>query len=148
MSAQSADNVQLRIGMVFSFTNDRINNGVKLNNNLIEVGYINKVVGENESTDPTRVNSHFVVEHVKITTNKPKHSASYENEEYPRIYARRLNEDDSYNPTGELIVFYNKYGFDSFLSGYLTRLHKVMRRIVTFVDSVEGEDLLLANIIE
>jgi len=148
MSAQCADNIQLRIGMVFSFTQDRINNGIKLNDNLVEVGHLTKVVHENESNDPTRINSLFVVEHVKITTDKPKHSVSYAEEEYPRVYARRLNEDGSYNPNGELIVFYNKYGFDSFLSGYLTRLHKVMRRIVTFVDSVEGEDLSLANIIE
>lgn len=131
-------NTPIRIGTVFSFTGVRINNGKRINNFVIEVGHTLPTTGIDSANDDTRMNAKYVVEHVKYIHKDDILEASFNSDEYlPRVYARKLNLDGTYNPNEELITFYTAYGASSFLSPFLMNIHKIMQRIITFVDSVE-----------
>ena len=68
----------------------------------IEVGFESPWQFE-ASTDPTRSNARFVVLAVRTEGNTEGHGGPYDT--WRQVTAKRLNEDDTYNPKGEVISF-------------------------------------------
>jgi hypothetical protein len=56
-----------------------------------------------ESTDPTRSLARYVVLSVRTEGNTRAHGGPYDT--WRQVTAQRLNEDDTYNPEGEVICF-------------------------------------------
>jgi len=71
----------------------------------IEVGINDEPRGFTNATDATRMTAKFVVLHTMIEGNVIIQQG--ENDYWTRIYAKRLNDDGSFNADGEVITFTN-----------------------------------------
>lgn len=80
--------------------------------------------------DKTRPHAEFVVEHVVMSGGSDREFIANE----PHVTARRLNDDGTYNPQGELITFVDcpTKGGSNFTTAVAVVPHRAMVRTVIF----------------
>lgn len=90
----------------------------------------NRKVKSYDAYDPSRIKAKFVVEKTEMTGGGPAHGP---NDIYPdgwQVTARRLRSDDSYDPKGELIRFYQTGCFNCMVKNPVV----VGKKRLTFID--------------